>query len=424
MCLQGCDLMANEDLLMRPTQQYITTLFEQILDSFTGISCDTLWKCLNASAGKVENTESQNDTRTLLGLQRIIHQFLIDCGIDDFNIMDILKPEPQRYRRILSAVVNFARFREEHMADCEDLVQQTDQNAIKLRELAQEIDELKIKIVELEQINSGYDGKLNSIQQHNNKVEDELRRLKKIQEQLASEHVQDKQEKQRLVKKLEDDNFLIIETRKENDKMRPYVVEAPDMLHKINNDMNESLQQEKSLLRLKEKQIREYEISTDSIRLIDQEIKSCLKALEEIEAEVQRRDENVRKLNKFQELHDQRKLDSKDLDRKIQQLRRQTSVSGERVERAAMQRDQKNEQAKQRMTELYELHAKLMAERDISKQEVTKKKMYIEQAEMQMEEIKQTFEVEVKQTTKEAERLQTHINMYLNEMERRLAEYY
>jgi kinetochore protein Nuf2 len=310
------------------------------------------------------------------------------------------------------------------MADCEDLVQQTDQNAIKLRELAQEIDELKNKIVELEQINSGYDGKLNSIQQHNNKVEDELRRLKKIQEQLASEHVQDKQEKQRLVKKLEDDNFLIIETRKENDKMRPYVVEAPDMLHKINNDMNESLQQEKSLLGLKEKQIREYEISTDSIRLIDQEIKSCLKALEEIEAEVQRRDENVRKLNKFQELHDQRKLDSKDLDRKIQQLRRQTSVSGERVERAAMQRDQKNEQAKQRMTELYELHAKLMAERDISKQEVTKKKMYIEQAEMQMEEIKQTFEVEVKQTTKEAERLQTHINMYLNEMERRLAEHY
>jgi hypothetical protein len=36
-------------------------------------------------------------------------------GIDDFGLKDMTKPEPGRVRRIMSAVINFAKFREERM---------------------------------------------------------------------------------------------------------------------------------------------------------------------------------------------------------------------------------------------------------------------------------------------------------------------
>lgn len=42
-------------------------------------------------------------------------------GIHDFNMKDILKPEYVRFRVLLSAVINFAKFREEQLGVFEDL---------------------------------------------------------------------------------------------------------------------------------------------------------------------------------------------------------------------------------------------------------------------------------------------------------------
>ena len=41
-CLQSCDFIANEELVSRPTSQYIKTLLEQLLDSFMGLSADNI----------------------------------------------------------------------------------------------------------------------------------------------------------------------------------------------------------------------------------------------------------------------------------------------------------------------------------------------------------------------------------------------
>lgn len=37
------------------------------------------------------------------------------CGVHDFSMKDLLAPEPKRVRRHLSAVINFAKFREERL---------------------------------------------------------------------------------------------------------------------------------------------------------------------------------------------------------------------------------------------------------------------------------------------------------------------
>jgi hypothetical protein len=33
------------------------------------------------------------------------------CGVTGFSLMDITKPEPVRFRSVLSGVINFAKFR-------------------------------------------------------------------------------------------------------------------------------------------------------------------------------------------------------------------------------------------------------------------------------------------------------------------------
>ena len=46
-------------------------------------------------------------------------------GFHDFGLKDIFKPEPLRLRLILSAIINFAKFREEKLAVFSEYVQNT-----------------------------------------------------------------------------------------------------------------------------------------------------------------------------------------------------------------------------------------------------------------------------------------------------------
>jgi ABC-type uncharacterized transport system ATPase subunit len=43
------------------------------------------------------------------------------CGVFDFSMKDVLTPDPKRVRRHLSAIINFAKFKEERFAMFTDL---------------------------------------------------------------------------------------------------------------------------------------------------------------------------------------------------------------------------------------------------------------------------------------------------------------
>lgn len=377
---------------------------------------------MNQSAADFGGSTSdiQADARMTLVLQRSIYRFMVDCGIDDFSIMDIVKPEPQRLRRLLSAVVNFARFREEHMGDCEDLVQRSEQSAEAFRNLMTEHEELAGKVAELEQESENSQARIKEMEAHNSQVEGELRQLKKVQEQLTLEHSTYKQEKARLVSKLEDQSFLIVEGRKENDKIRPYIVESPDILHKINNDMAASLASDKAALEAAEHRARGLEVSVESFRSIENDVRKCIKVAEECEAELQREEEAMRKLVRLQELYEQRKLDSQELDRRIQQLERQIVSAEERIERARNQAEQKRQAAQQKMSDLRDTFATLQAERSVRDQDMDKKRAYIAMTEQKMADLRQDLENEMRAVGAESEKLQAHINVYLNDMEQRV----
>ena len=62
-------------------------------------------------------------------LLRYLTRFLYACGINDFTLMDLGKPDGFRTRRILSAVINFIRFREDQSAGMEELAKEAEENA-------------------------------------------------------------------------------------------------------------------------------------------------------------------------------------------------------------------------------------------------------------------------------------------------------
>lgn len=75
---------------------------------------------------------------------------MTEVGIDDFSMKDLIRPEGPRLKLILSAIINFAKFREEQLGvfeemsrRSEELVEQRDKLAARQSELSGKIQYFK-----------------------------------------------------------------------------------------------------------------------------------------------------------------------------------------------------------------------------------------------------------------------------------------
>ncbi|KAK9479472.1 Nuf2 family-domain-containing protein [Lipomyces japonicus] len=420
-CLRGCDFVVAEDLLQKPTALFFQQLYEQMVASFLGITFENQAPLLEICSEGRETFESARPARSMFSLVRASARLMRICGVDDFSMADFIKPEPQRIRRLLSAVVNFARFREEHMGVCEDLIQRSEETSVATEQAYQNIVSSNERLQLLREQKNEEAPAIKQMQEHNHQVEAELRRLKRVQEQLVTEHEAYKREKQRLVAKLEDQNFLTVQIRKECEKLRPYVLDAPETLQKINDDMNGAMQAGKASIEKIEKRIRALEVSTESFKTIEQDVNACIKIMEEIENEIGKNEDAKAQHGRLQELEEQRQVDIHELERKCMQLKRQLTNAEDRIQRLQEQRLQKREAVQKRTQELKEAYATLVAERSMVTQDMEKNKAMIAKVEKKQADLREQLELEVRGNTIELQKLEAHVSLYLGEMEQCIA---
>lgn len=448
-CLQSCDFIANEELVSRPTSQYIKTLLEQLLDSFMGLSADningmvrnvnkndlSMTKTQDAQmeeepengGSQIEDDDDITSSVRLILLHRGAYEFFLICGVNDFTLMDIMRPEPQRIRRILSAVVNYARFREENSVECEKLVSISEGNLEKLKvvqnensRLSNKINDLKYKIEANETDEGNKKATLKQITTYNSKLENELKKLKKNQEILTLEHSKYKDEKRRLIEKLEDHNYLIMESNKELDKLKSYLLSNPEILTKIIEDLKTNLSEYQTNLADLESKNKNMTISIESFQLVEQELKNLFRILEEVLNDLTKEETSLDKLNKYQEFKEQQNLTLNDLNRQIQQVTRQLNNTEEKIKRLRHQSSERSEASKQKLISLKDGYDTLVKERKVKEQELNKKKDFISELETKMNGERSNFQIELRNAELAVAKLNSHVKLYLTEMNKKV----
>ena len=73
-------------------------------------------------------------------------RLMIEVGIEDFGFKDLIRPEGPRLRIILSAIINFAKFREEQLSVFEDFNRKSDELVEQRNKFASRETELSGKI--------------------------------------------------------------------------------------------------------------------------------------------------------------------------------------------------------------------------------------------------------------------------------------
>ncbi|SCV04826.1 LAMI_0H19614g1_1 [Lachancea mirantina] len=249
-CLQSCDFsMASENSILRPTSQYVTTLYKQIIDSFMGISPDDLSKFDNEIEGfklGVNNFDTRlKDTLSVLTLNKVCYKFFCDVGVSDFSLMDLFKPDPYRTRRLLSAVVNYARFREERMFDCDQFMSITE---TLLGEIRQKFDDHNFLRRQVDRYRGveGMEGQddVTTLEDENKNLETQLKNLTHVQEAFTIDYNTYKSNKQALLSELESLGYQLIELESQRDKLKRYTETDLPTLERSLTELRTVLQQQ------------------------------------------------------------------------------------------------------------------------------------------------------------------------------------
>ncbi|CCK72471.1 kinetochore-associated Ndc80 complex subunit NUF2 KNAG_0K01060 [Huiozyma naganishii CBS 8797] len=278
-CLQECDFNgATVDTIRKPSVDTIIPLYEEIVDLYLNITVDHY-----LPAGSEINDEVGMRMCTL---NAICDRFFKNIGVSDFNMLDLCRPDFERTRRLLSAVVNYARFRDERIFDCTDLIHKmsdlSDIFVTRFNEfnlLRKQNTEIEAELGDLDNINEETSNDLSRLEAESNEMIEKLKDLEQTKSALLVQQDAYKLEKRTLLTQLESLSFQIVELESKRDKFAEMsTTDMQDLTNSINNLSRILTERQADLTDLKSKQTN-LESTFQTMKRVIDEICALLKIL-------------------------------------------------------------------------------------------------------------------------------------------------
>lgn len=135
-----------EDDLVNPTSGKVQLIYQQLIELLLNQRREDWLQPQFAGMAELEFPELHDESVSTAAFLRACQRLLTTCGISDFSLQDLIKPEYKRVRRNISAVINFAKFREERLNKYVEFRQETDGLAAKKLALEQENERLLAEV--------------------------------------------------------------------------------------------------------------------------------------------------------------------------------------------------------------------------------------------------------------------------------------
>lgn len=118
-CTDELKVDVTEEDINKPCTQRVLLIYDFFTDLLMGFTRDSFTQLSFRAQQQFNGQHDEQIYQDAIGLVSYFKQLrklMADVGVDDFTMKDILRPDGQRFRRCLSALINFAKFREERFA--------------------------------------------------------------------------------------------------------------------------------------------------------------------------------------------------------------------------------------------------------------------------------------------------------------------
>ncbi|KIY03798.1 uncharacterized protein Z520_00489 [Fonsecaea multimorphosa CBS 102226] len=419
-CISEMGIPFQPSDILRPNPQVIQMVFEHLGELVMNATRDALDPALRAAAEDVCSEFPDLvpvETRLLMGFFVQLRTMLEQCGIQDFSFNDLVRPTHDRLVKILSYTINFIRFRETHTSVIDENFNKAETTKARIETLYTENQNMEQRLEEMKRNRKAMEVAVKEKMRRNDELKARLLELRKGQERVAEQLERAKAEKSRSQSMLEEKTERLVRARQESEKLRPYVLQSPAALQSTLTELSDNLVREKAQIDALERRCRALQTSGDSFNVVQNDVQACVKVLEEIAVELQKEEEEDARAAKNRDALAERGNNVREVEQNEKLLQRQLKKWEERIEELRRKHKDRDETNKIKMDELREVQKQLRDERAEKGREMERRKVRIEQTEKKMADLKENIEQEVHSAHEEYLKLESHIKLYITEME-------
>eukprot|EP00878_Enallax_costatus_P013072 GHUV01013660.1.p1 GENE.GHUV01013660.1~~GHUV01013660.1.p1 ORF type:complete len:449 (+),score=217.15 GHUV01013660.1:423-1769(+) len=342
-CMEEMEIPLTAAQLAKPTYDVVGPLFESVLISLTGVTREELNQPLFAAIDAFEYPELHDESIAARNFFRHLVKLMSACGVKDFGIKDIYKPETARLRRHLSAVINFAKFREEKLVAYSEMSAELDVLAEEQQKLQEVLAQKQAEKQRMLDKRAAQQEEASGVLAEVAELTAQNQALNKQFMALAGEVKGLKAQCNSSADQAQAEKFELLAAKQENDRLNDQIVQSPEKFQRQLVELTAAVEAERNQVEEADRQCSELAARQEMVGKVDKEVAKCIELMAELESAVATKKQHSRTVKELKENISGAQLDAGDLEQQQQHLKRQLATLADRIKRLESQAAVKKE---------------------------------------------------------------------------------
>lgn len=283
MCMEELQVSLSAKDLEKPSAPTVRAVYESLCETCIGVTRDELNLPLEDAMSRIEFPELHEESIPQLTYLRYVQKLLGAAGVHDVTLLDLTKPDPKRFRRNLSAVINFAKFREERLMECEELTNNTDKLLERKDEVSKGCTDIQEKINRVREKREAEQPRVEQLKHDCRDLEAELKQSHKQHASLQHETKQLKAKSNELKDLVSTLRFQKLNVVQETERMEGNIVRSPERLKSELADLRERLDGERDENSRLSENLEELRAKDKALARVEEEMERLHSVLMELE---------------------------------------------------------------------------------------------------------------------------------------------
>lgn len=352
--LHEMGVQVSADDMARPQGPMAHKVFLAFLDTLSGVLPESLERLRDAATAGSEHAEMLQESAEWLVFFREVRAMMEAATVHDFCMQDLTRPQPRRFKRHMSALVNFFRFRSDRLAEFDELVAETEDLEVRRLDLEDALAQGRAHLGELGAARAAEAPAVERLRAENLARSDELLQLKREQNRLLGEVDALKSDKAGVVQRQTEAEIQLQQLAGELARLEARIATRPEDMVGAVRGMEDDVRAERGALGESERRARELGARLGVCTRLEGEVRDALGALAQAGAELARATDETRAADATRAALAAAADEHGVLAQRREQLARQVSLSAERLARSRGALEERRAAARARLAALHE----------------------------------------------------------------------
>jgi len=373
-------------------------------------------ECLDQLA----HPELHEESVAALGFARALQTLMVAVGVPEFSMRDVYNPDAKHTIRNLSAIINFAKFREECVDKFTELSAESEELRDRHQEALDDNNALQKQLAELRANQEELEPLQEEMVADCENLQGNIDKLNKQQAALGNEITELKAESNELNDRIANDRFLIHGAKQEREKLKSQIVQSPEKIRKQLDDMKTAVNGERSNVAGLESQLKDVRGRLDSLQKLSKDMKKNLGVVEELEAQAEKVKSAKAALKETNTNIESSEQEMRTLCNEEQTVRRQLDATKEKMKRVSADGEQALKRAQSQLTKTQQEKVGLETTQTRNQTRLDQNEAVYREMVENLERLQRDHAADVDGMQALCGRLESQVNSYHESLERRM----